>query len=58
MSTWIPVKAWKRGRGSVSRQIQIVKRKRRRVVTKADAAHFAAGTGKVRNERGRNLWEK
>lgn len=41
MSTWVPAKSWKRGRGSVSRQIQIVKRKRRRVVSKAAASHHS-----------------
>lgn len=43
MSTWVPAKSWKRGRGSVSRQIQIVKRKRRRVVSKAAASHHSGG---------------
>lgn len=42
MSTWLPSSSWSRKRSNVSRQLQIVRRKKRKFTTPAKAAH--AGT--------------
>lgn len=38
MSVWMPSTAWSRGKRSVSRQIQVIKRKRRKFVAPGKAA--------------------